>query len=212
MRTIQRTIRRAELDVEFSKGFNPHMSLSLAQPLAVGVYSKGEYLDLVLLAEEQEEELINKLNKNVPLGLKFLEALKLGDKKLPQSMAAVEGASYVIKLTLKEDNRIEEEFNKLLKEDKWEVLKKGKKGERIVDLKPLIKDMSFCESNGEFILKILVSCGSRENLSPQILGDFLKERCESIDKDKFIDIEREELFSLSEDRYVTLLDYYKNAK
>ena len=30
MRTIQRIVRRAELPVEYSKGFNPHMSLSLA--------------------------------------------------------------------------------------------------------------------------------------------------------------------------------------
>lgn len=212
MRTIQRTIRRAEIDVEFSKGFNPHMSLSIAQPLAVGVYSKGEYLDLVLLSEENEDELIKKLNKNAPRGIEFLEALNIGDKKLPQSMAVVEGALYVLKFNLKNNNKVEEEFNDLLKEDKWEVLKKGKKGERIIDLKSLIKDMKFWEKEGEFILRILVSCGSRENLSPQILADFLKEKCGSIDKDKFVDIRREEMFSIQNDKYISLLDYYKDAK
>lgn len=212
MRTIQRTIRRAEIDVEFSKGFNPHMSLSIAQPLAVGVYSKGEYLDLVLLSEENEDELIKKLNKNAPRGIEFLEALNIGDKKLPQSMAAVEGALYVLKFNLKNNNKVEEEFNDLLKEDKWEVLKKGKKGERLMDLKSLIKEMKFWEKEGEFILRILVSCGSRENLSPQILADFLKEKCGSIDKEKFVDIRREEMFSLQNDKYISLLDYYKDAK
>lgn len=212
MRTIQRTIRRAEIDVEFSKGFNPHMSLSIAQPLAVGVYSKGEYLDLVLLSEENEDELIKKLNKNAPRGIEFLEALNIGDKKLPQSMAVVEGALYVLKFNLKNNNKVEEEVNDLLKEDKWEVLKKGKKGERIIDLKSLIKDMKFWEKEGEFILRILVSCGSRENLSPQILADFLKEKCGSIDKDKFVDIRREEMFSIQNDKYISLLDYYKDAK
>lgn len=211
MRTIQRTIRRAEIDVEFSKGFNPHMSLSIAQPLAVGVYSKGDYLDLDLLSEEKEEELINKLNKNAPSGLEFLEAINLGDKKLPQSMAAVDGALYVLKFKLV-NNKVEEEFKEVLKEDKWEVLKKGKKGERLMDLKPLIKEMKFWEKEGEFILRILVSCGSRENLSPQILADFLKEKCGSIDKERFVDIRREELFSLQEDKYISLLDYYKYAK
>ena len=39
MRTIQRIIRRSGLPVEYSKGFNPHMALSIAQPLSVGVYS-----------------------------------------------------------------------------------------------------------------------------------------------------------------------------
>ena len=48
MRTIQRIIKRSGLPVEYSKGFNPNMALSIAQPLSVGVYSDGEYLDLVL--------------------------------------------------------------------------------------------------------------------------------------------------------------------
>lgn len=48
MRTIQRIIRRSGLPIEYSKGFNPHMTLSIAQPLSVGVYSEGEYMDIVL--------------------------------------------------------------------------------------------------------------------------------------------------------------------
>ena len=62
MRTIQRIIKRSGLPVEYSKGFNPHMSLSIAQPLSVGVYSDGEYLDLVLTEELSCEDVINKLN------------------------------------------------------------------------------------------------------------------------------------------------------
>ena len=33
MRTIQRIIKRSELPIEYSKGFNPHMAVSIAQPL-----------------------------------------------------------------------------------------------------------------------------------------------------------------------------------
>ena len=48
MRTIQRIIRRSGVPIEYSKGFNPHMALSLAQPLSVGVFSDGEYIDILL--------------------------------------------------------------------------------------------------------------------------------------------------------------------
>ena len=51
LKTIQKNIRRAELPIEYSKGFNPHMSTSIAQPLSVGVYSCGEYMDMVLERE-----------------------------------------------------------------------------------------------------------------------------------------------------------------
>ena len=63
MRTIQRIIKRSGLPVEYSKGFNPHMALSIAQPLSVGVYSDGEYLDLVLTESLGVGEVIEKLNK-----------------------------------------------------------------------------------------------------------------------------------------------------
>ena len=58
MRTIQRIIRRSEVPIEYSKGFNPHMALSLAQPLSVGVYSDGEYMDIVLTEEMKVADLL----------------------------------------------------------------------------------------------------------------------------------------------------------
>ena len=68
MRTIQRIIKRSGLPVEYSKGFNPHMSLSIAQPLSVGVYSDGEYLDLVLTESLGVGEVIEKLNASSSKG------------------------------------------------------------------------------------------------------------------------------------------------
>jgi Uncharacterized protein conserved in bacteria len=68
MRTIQRVIRRAGLPIEYSKGFNPHMNLSLAQPLPVGVHSQGEYMDVVFTEELEETDILKKLNENSPQG------------------------------------------------------------------------------------------------------------------------------------------------
>ena len=38
------------------------MALSIAQPLGVGVYSSGEYMDLILVEEMDVEEIIDRLN------------------------------------------------------------------------------------------------------------------------------------------------------
>ena len=51
MRTLHKVVKRAALPVKYSKGFNPHMSISIAQPLSVGMYSCGEYMDVVLEEE-----------------------------------------------------------------------------------------------------------------------------------------------------------------
>ena len=76
MRTIQRVIRRADLPMEYSKGFNPHMALSIAQPLSVGVYSDAEYMDIVLVEELEEKEIIDRIQ---PAYLEVLKSLEFED-------------------------------------------------------------------------------------------------------------------------------------
>ena len=46
MRFFQKAIRRAKLDVAYSKGYSPHQLMSFASPLGVGVTSDGEYIDV----------------------------------------------------------------------------------------------------------------------------------------------------------------------
>ena len=147
MRTLQRVIRRANLPMEYSKGFNPHMAMSIAQPLSVGVYSDAEYMDIVLVEELDEKEIIEKLNAKTASGIKFLEARKVitkeGEKKLPQAMALIDAARFTVKM-LCEDSKVVEEKLKTLEENKeWITIKKSKKGEKEVNLRTMIKEMKY---------------------------------------------------------------------
>ena len=42
----RKRLRRAELPVAFSGGYSPHMIMSFAVPLGVGMESLGDYFDL----------------------------------------------------------------------------------------------------------------------------------------------------------------------
>ncbi|MCQ2380956.1 MAG: TIGR03936 family radical SAM-associated protein, partial [Acidaminococcaceae bacterium] len=46
LRAIERSIRRAELPVEYSSGFNPHLKFSLASALGVGIVSSAEFVEM----------------------------------------------------------------------------------------------------------------------------------------------------------------------
>ena len=46
MRYFQKAVRRAGIPIAFSSGFRPHMIISFAAPLSVGVTSDGEYFDM----------------------------------------------------------------------------------------------------------------------------------------------------------------------
>lgn len=208
MRTIQRIIRRSELPVEYSRGFNPHMSLSIAQPLSVGLYSDGEYLDLVLTEVIEEEEVIKRLNEASTTTIKFLNASSVeifeNVKRLPQAMALLDGARYTVKVKLLSEDNVTEQIAETLNESKWEIIKKSKKGEKLADIKPLVKEFKYWIKDGELVLNVLIATGSRENLSADLLVRYLKEKVENINKDSFVNIKREEMYILKDNKYVPL--------
>lgn len=211
MRTLQRVVRRAGLPVEYSKGFNPHMNVSIAQPLSVGMYSDGEYMD-VMLTEEVDEQLINeKLNENAPTGIKFMGARKVEDtadgKKVPQAMALIDAAKYTVAIKYEDTSSLEEEIQKLLKQDKWETLKKSKSGEKIVDIKELVKDFRYNINENNLEIDCLVACGSRANLSADLLAQFIKANTSNAKVDAFVDIKREELYVKKGRELVPIIDF-----
>ncbi|MBN2058743.1 MAG: DUF2344 domain-containing protein [Candidatus Saganbacteria bacterium] len=74
MRTFQRAIRRAELPMAYSQGFNPHMKISWGQALKVGATSSGEEAILQIDGWLKPAELMAKLNEKLPLGIEIVDA------------------------------------------------------------------------------------------------------------------------------------------
>ena len=46
MRYFQKVMRRADIPIAFTGGYSPHMIMSFASPLGIGLESDGEYLDI----------------------------------------------------------------------------------------------------------------------------------------------------------------------
>ena len=62
MRYFQKAIRRADIDISYTEGFSPHMILSFAAPLGVGLTSNGEYADIMLKTPISSAEAVRRLN------------------------------------------------------------------------------------------------------------------------------------------------------
>ena len=208
MRTIQRIIRRSGVPIEYSKGFNPHMALSLAQPLSVGVYSDGEYMDIVLTEEMKVADLLARLNEAAPPTIRFFEATPIeiveNVKRVPQAMALLDAGRYIIKLKLVNEENVEEKMTSLLNENAWETLKKSKKGEKMADIKPLVKELKYWVKDGELVINALIATGSRENLSADLLAKFITSKIENVNTESFVNIKREEMYVLKNNKYVPL--------
>lgn len=208
MKTIQRTIKRSGLPVEYSKGFNPHMSMSIAQPLSVGMYSEGEYMDVNFKEDMQEEIIKDRLNEKVPRGIRILEVIKVynktDDKKIPQSMAVIEAAEYKIKIKYLHIENLKQELQDLEKTDEWNIIKKGKKGEKQVNIKPLLINFNTTVDSNVLYIDTLVQCGSKSNLSAQLLSKFIQNNTTGADEEAFVDIERIEMYTYVKEKMIPL--------
>lgn len=212
MRTIQRMMKRSGLPVQYSKGFNPHINMSLAQPLAVGVYSSGDYLDVAFDEELDESTIVGKLNSSAPMGIKVFEVVKIKEeqnKKVFKSMAAIDAAKYTIKIKYNSVEFLNQDMEKLLNTQEWETIKKSKSGESKVNIRSMIKELKYELADNILIIHTTVSCGSKENLSPELLAKFIQENTREAKVDAFVDIKREEMYALVKRKLVPLYKYAK---
>jgi len=114
-----RSLRRADIPVVMSEGFNPRFRISFGPPLPLGISSTSEYLDIRLKEEMRPGELIKKLNKELPKGLKVITA-----KIIPISsnslVKVINSASYKItlKLNKKDINLSKESLNEKMQTTK----------------------------------------------------------------------------------------------
>ena len=66
MRAMQRALRRSGVPIAFSQGFNPHLLVTFAAPLSVGMPGLREVMEVPLSAEISEEEFKEKLRAALP--------------------------------------------------------------------------------------------------------------------------------------------------
>ncbi|MBU0630749.1 MAG: TIGR03936 family radical SAM-associated protein [Candidatus Margulisbacteria bacterium] len=74
IRAFGRAIRRAEIPIAYSQGFNPRMKISWGQALKVGASSEGETAELQLAVPMPPDEIMTRLNRQLPKGLAVLGA------------------------------------------------------------------------------------------------------------------------------------------
>lgn len=184
---ITRALRRADIPVVKSEGFNPRFRISFGPPLPLGISSKSEYLDIRLKEEIKTEELVEKLNWVLPQGLKILRA-KIIPSSIGSLVKIIDKASYIITLKIKEvllDSAVKNQENELKElEQKVEknnkrflslgeitVEKQTKNGIKRVDIKPSILDIKVQKFKIPILkLSLEIRIGQQGNLNPRYVA------------------------------------------
>ncbi len=165
MRYFQKAIRRAEIDIAYSEGFSPHMIMSFAAPLGVGLTSEGEYVDLQVNSCKSSKGAVDALNSVMVDGMEVV-SFKLLPENVKNAMSSVAAADYFV--NWREGyapENWEEKFIKFLQKDEMLIVKKTKRSEAEVDLKPMLYKAEL-RDGGIFMQ---VACGSVNNLKPELV-------------------------------------------
>ena len=139
MRYFQKAIRRAEIPIAFTSGYSPHMIMSFANPLGVGLTSDGEYFDIELTESIASKEAVRRLNEQMVDGMEIVSFVQIPDDKKSKGMSIVAGADYLSSVkngSLPED--LAEKLEAFYAQNEICVVKKTKKSEKEVDIRPMI--------------------------------------------------------------------------
>lgn len=183
MRYFQKAFRRAGMDNEYSKGFNPHQIMSFAAPLGVGLTSDGEYVDVQLLSSDSPEVMMDRLNAVMSegfriIGYHFLKEREENQKNVT-AMAQVSAADYLVSLKdgyeVPENINSPERFSRAFEEfyAGQEILidKKTKTKEKEVDIKPMIYFIAFDQDKYTDLKKKTLKDKNSEQMTDPISED-----------------------------------------
>ena len=189
MRFFQKAMRRAKIPIAFTGGYSPHMIMSFAQPLGVGVTSDGEYLDIELKEAVDSDEAVRRLNHVMVEGIEVIGFSRIPDDKKCSAMTIVAAASY--RVTLLESAKSADiarplpdswltKLEAFSKQENIVVLKRTKRSEKETDIRPMIYRMEM-DRDGIYLF---LAAGSERNLKPDLVMDafldFIGEKADSV--------------------------------
>ncbi len=210
MRTFHRAIRRAELPVALTQGFNPQLRMSIALPLAIGITSEAELAEVYMERLTGTSHFLESLNSQLPDGIKIFNVTE-SPPDAPQLMQLIDAALYHVKPFFAEQNFSKGFFlmgvEEILNKDKIVVKRIAKKKIRDYDIRPYIINIEAIEdnSNSKGFLKMYLQTGSRGGAKPAEVMNAMGEAINFKDLGLMVHIHRVGLYHKKEESNYELL-------
>ena len=169
-RSVQRGLRRSNLPVAYSNGFNPHILITFASALSTGACGLREIMDVTMKEEVSEAEFLKKMNSAMPPELKLVEARSVEDRH-PALMGTLRAACYDLMIRNPEQaEMIIPAILPMMKRETVMAMRKTKTALKETDIRPLIYSL---RGEGNHIYATL-ALTEREACKPGMLMEALK--------------------------------------
>ena len=163
MRAMQRALRRSGLPLCYSQGFNPHILLSFAAPLSVGMPGEREIMEVPIQNKMDAETFAQKLSAALPPDLPVLSVRPVDDRH-PAPMALLTAATYEADMETVPEG-LAEAVKKFLAQTEIPAVRKTKTGMKPCDIRPMIYDLAL---TGDTLRMTLALC-EKATCKPELL-------------------------------------------
>ena len=175
MRTMQRALRRSLLPIKYSNGFNPHIRLSFAVPLSVGVIGERERMEVPLEDGVTEEQFVSTMNAVLPSCLQ-IKCCRCVEDAFPALMSLVAGADYRITFGKTEESRkAYEKFAEFMALKEYVTQRRTKSGENECDIRPFVLGGNCRETDEGYVIELHTAALKNGMLKPALWLEALRE-------------------------------------
>ncbi|MFO7941062.1 MAG: TIGR03936 family radical SAM-associated protein [Bacillota bacterium] len=141
LRVLTRALRRSDLPISYSQGYNPHVRLSFATARPVGMASDAEYVDLFFEEELTGSRVKKSLDQVLPIGAYASECRKM-DVEGPSLASRINACRYEFRFPGVPPEEIDAAKSRMLRsEDLWIMRRRRNKPDRNIDLRPGILEV-----------------------------------------------------------------------
>jgi radical SAM family uncharacterized protein/radical SAM-linked protein len=166
IRLLERTIRRADLPIDYSEGFHPHPRIAFGPPLAVGLTSQAEYMDLQF-AKPLVGDLAFRMKRELPKGLRILHTRAIF-RKTEALSAAINVADYRADVSgVKHIRDLEKTLQELLSAERLPVQRSTPKETKTIDISAHLLDLRVERPREAILLLMRLRTGPQGHIRPR---------------------------------------------
>ena len=168
MRMWHRVFQRAGIPLAYSEGFNPQPRVALAAPLAIGITSEAELMDVFCAKWVSPHYLVEAVSSQLPQGIKILQALPVPLTQ-PSLQAMIRFAHYRVEVVTDEnEEQLQQSLDSMLALEHLPWQHQRDTGTRNYDLRPLVDELFLagCEQ-GKATIEMCLRCDSGGSGRPE---------------------------------------------
>ena len=174
-KSVMRAVMKSHLPLWYSEGYNPIPHLVFSPPLSVGCGGDCEVLDFKLIRDVEDGEIFSRLSDAVPDGVTVSEVYTQQGRLRDIAFAEYDIEFHSVALP---DDELAELIRTLpgMFLSPVILMKRSKRGEREVDISPLVRSVSVIADGDTLTVTAVTSAASDSYLNPEYIARAVSDR------------------------------------